>query len=172
MKQRDAVYSAIISAFNDAGIDFEDGMNASEFMSKEIRSNVHTIVTDGFKSGTVEFEKTPANAEKMASDSKLSTYVSGLVSNWLRKDTRLNGNTKYVAKNPGSRAGASDEQLKALRLLANQFKNDSAKLVAINKQITTRTAEIQAAKVKSVKVDLSVLSPELLAELGIEHTDS
>lgn len=47
----------------------------------------------------------------------LKKYIPGLVNNWLRKDKRLNGNTKYQAKNPGSRAGTGDESIKAMRTL-------------------------------------------------------
>ncbi len=167
MKQRDAVYNAVTSVFEDAGIQFEDGMNASEFMTKETRASIQAIVVEGFKSGQIEFEDTPSNHEKMNSASKLNTYVSGLVSNWLRKDTRLNGNTKYTAKNPGSRVGASDPTLKALRQLASQFKTDSDKLSAIQSQIDARVGALNAEKAKKITVDLSVLPAELISELGL-----
>lgn len=167
MKQRDAVYNAVTSVLSDSKIHFEDGMNAQESLTDSGRSAVQAIVVQAFKSKTVEFEDTPSNQAKMASDAKLNTYVSGLISNWLRKDTRLNGNTKYTAKNPGSRAGASDPTLKALRQLAVQFKSDEKKLAQIQNQINVRAAALNAEKAKKITVDISVLSPELIAELGL-----
>src|SRR5665213_1962213 len=47
-------------------------------------------------------------------------YVPGMVSNWIRKDLRLNGGEKYETKNPGSRAGQGDDQLKNLKALKAQ----------------------------------------------------
>jgi len=143
--QRSAVFAAVCSV-----------LGRSEFpimvvLSKDERSLVHQMVCEGFRNGTVEFENTPANQEKLASDSKLSQYVSGLISNWLRKDPRLNGNTKYVAKNPGSRAGQGDEQMKTLRALAKQFEGTD-KATIIHAQIEKRKSELAATKSKSVSL--------------------
>lgn len=143
--QREAVYQAIVNVLADNGIKF-DGGNVSEFLTKEYRGEVHAIICEGFKTSAIEFEATPANQEKLSSESKLSAYVSGLISNWIRKDTRLNGGSKYTAKNPGSRVGQSDEQMKTLRALAKQFVNDSEKLAVVNAQIEKRKMELAASK--------------------------
>lgn len=168
MKQREAVYQAIVNVFADKGIDFEDGMNVAESI-KPYRAEVQAIVCEGFRTGSVEFEDTPSNREKLESESKLSNYVSGLISNWVRKDTRLNGGVKYEAKNPGSRVGQSDDQMKILRALAKQFAGTDKEAI-INAQIETRKAELAAAKTKSVTLtedQLSKLSPELREQLGL-----
>jgi len=168
MKQRDAVYSAITGVFSDAGVHFEDGMNAESMLTKEYRASVHAIVTEGFTSGTIVFEQTPANKEKLANPAKLSAYVSGLISNWIRKDKRLNGNTAYAAKNPGSRTGSSDEQLKTLRALKKQFAGTDKESL-IEGQISKRIAELRAAKVKTVSVSeeqLAVLPADFVSALN------
>lgn len=166
--QREAVYAAVMSTLAESGVQFEDGMNVEEVMTKEIRAKIHAIVCEGFRSGTIEFKDTPANQEKLSNPSKLSGYVSGLVSNWFRKDTRLNGGEKYTAKNPGSRAGSTDPQLKALRQLAVKFKG-TEKASDIQKHIDTRLAQIQAEKAKSFTVDISALPQDLVESLGLDN---
>ena len=168
LSQREAVYAAIISVFSDTEIDFEDGQDATPLLTKDMRSAVQAILVEGFKGGTVEFEPTPANQEKLKTDSKLKSYVSGLVSNWLRKDKRLNGNVTYVAKNPGSRAGSGDETLKTMRALYKTYAADPIKAKAIQFQIDKRLAEIAANKATTISVtpeQIAKLSPELRAVL-------
>lgn len=141
--QRNAVFTAICNIRKQSEFD------SAVVLTKDERGLVHQMVCEGFRNGTIEFEATPANQEKLASDSKLSAYVSGLISNWLRKDTRLNGGDKYIAKNPGSRAGQSDEQMKTLRALKKQFAGTDKEAV-VDAQIEKRKSELASAKVKSV----------------------
>jgi hypothetical protein len=150
----------------DNGHEYEEGMDVSTVVTKEMRESIQAILCEGFRSGKIEFKSTPSNQEKLASPAKLDAYVSGLISNWFRKDPNLNGNTKYEAKNPGSRAGSTDPQLKALRQLAPQFKGTEKEAV-IAKQIETRLAFVAQEKAKKITIDLSVLSPELKEMLGI-----
>ncbi len=93
MSQKEAVFSAVTNVCGES-----DGAYTP---TKEQRASVNQILFEGFRSGTIE-------CEKDYDDSGLKAYVSGLQSNWLRKDKRLNGNVQYVAKNPGSRAGSGD----------------------------------------------------------------
>jgi hypothetical protein len=168
MKQSDAVYNAVTGVFEDAGVQFEAGMNASTLLTQEMRDNVTAIVTEGFTSDSISFEKTPANAEKLSSSSKLSAYVSGLISNWLRKDKRLNGGVAYVAKNPGSRVGSTDPQLKTLRALHKQFKDvDGTKAAAIQTTINNRVATLRAERASEEQIDISSLPADLIASLGL-----
>jgi hypothetical protein len=167
MKQREAVYQATHSVLKDAGISFDDGGNIMSVMTAELRTKIIAIVVSGFQAGTVTFESNANNQAKLAEESKLRSYTSGLVSNWFRKDKRFNGDTKYVAKNPGSRTGIGDKQLKALRSLRTQFASDPAKAAQIDSAIASRTTEIAAAKAKPASVDLTAIPADLLAELGI-----
>jgi hypothetical protein len=169
MTQREAVYQAIHTVFADNGVEFEDGQNASEVLTKEMRDSVHTTVFNGFKEGTVELEATPANQEKLASEAKLNSYVSGLISNWIRKDKRFNGNVSYVPKNPGSRAGQGDSTLKTLRALKKQYAGTPQE-VLIDKEINARVMVIASEKAKSTKLSpeqISSLPAELIASLGL-----
>lgn len=172
MNQREAVYSATKSVLKDASIAFEDGSDITEVMTKELRTAIIGIVCAGFSGGTIEFKDTPANKDKLADSSKLTSYTNGLVSNWFRKDQRFNGGVKHTAKNPGSRAHIGDPQLKALRQLRKQFEGtDEEKTAQITAAIDTRQGELDVERAKKVEIDMSVLPEELLSELGLSNDE-
>src|SRR5271155_807760 len=85
MTQEEAVFQAITNVMGE-----QDGAYVP---SKEERAQVTEILVESFKAGKIALKDTPSNAEKLADDSKLRGYCSGLQSNWLRKDPRLNGGT-------------------------------------------------------------------------------
>lgn len=151
MKQKEAVFAAVVSVLGS----FEGAANPT----KEQRGQVFNIVREGFTNGTIALDKT------YETESELNQYTSGVISNWLRKDVRLNGGTKYSAKNPGSRTGASDPQLKALRGLLST-KTDDAERSEIQSFIDARVAEIAATKVKSKPIDVASLPTALQAKYG------
>lgn len=170
MKQREAVYNAIKSVLAERDVHFDDGDNIAEFMTTEVREVINAVLSEGFRNHQIELDLTSSsNVEKMNNSAKMKNYVSGLISNWVRKDPRLNGDTKYEPKNPGSRAGQGDDTLKTLRALKKQYAGTD-KESAIDSSIATRVAEIKASKGTDVVLteeQLSKLSPELRAELGI-----
>ena len=158
MKQKDAVYNAIMTVLTESGVTYEGG-DVAPFMTKERRAQVNAILFQGFRSGSIDLDRE-------FNDTELKAYVSGLQSNWIRKDKRLNGGVQYVAKNPGSRTGVGDPQLKALRaLLKTQV--DPNKIKEIHEYIERRTAEINATKAKTVEVNVDDLPIELRAKLGL-----
>lgn len=134
MTQKEAVYQAVVNVVGDF-----DGGAATP--TKEQRSQVNQILFEGFRSGSIELDRE-------YSDTELKAYVSGLQSNWLRKDGRLNGGVKYVAKNPGSRTGQTDPQVKAMRILLST-KTDPAERAEIQAFIDKRLAEIKPAKAQA-----------------------
>ena len=134
MTQKEAVYQAVTNV-----CEATDGVFSP---SKEERGRVNNILFEGFRSGSIGFDGT------LPEDSELKAYVSGLQSNWLRKDKRLNGNVQYVAKNPGSRAGSTDVHVKAMRLLLAAQTDPADK------------AEIQAKAAQ--EIDKTALPSELL----------
>ena len=157
MSQKEAVFSAVTSVFSENGVSFAEGSNAGSLLTKELRSQVNAILFQGFKSGSIQ-------AERTYSDSELKAYVSGLQSNWIRKDKRLNGGSSYSPKNPGSRTGSSDPQLKNLRALLSTLSSESDK-AEVQSHIDSRLAEISGSKAKkTVSIDTSVL-PESLVKL-------
>ena len=169
MSQRDGVYSATRGVLADAGIKFEDGGQIGSVMTDELRAKVTAIVCGGFKAGMIELKDTPSNKEKLTTEAKLSSYVSGLISNWYRKDKRFNGGVSYEPTNPGSRTGQGDPQLKALRQLHKQFLGvDADKAKQIEGHMNARIAVIAAEKIKKVDIDYSTIPSDLLITLGLK----
>jgi hypothetical protein len=155
--QMEAVYQAVTNVVGTQEGAYEP--------STEQRAQVNGILSEGFKAGRIELKETPSNADKLADDSKLNAYCSGLQSNWLRKDKRLNGNVTYVAKNPGSRAGSGDVSIKAMRqLLAT--KSDASERSEIQSFIDKRLAEIKPAKSATALTDEQIA---VLEAAGLGH---
>jgi hypothetical protein len=138
MSQKEAVFKAVTEVCGTS-----DGAFTP---SKDERASVNQILFEGFKAGTIEF------SGDLPEDSKLKGYCSGLTSNWLRKDKRLNGGVAYQAKNPGSRAGSTDPQIKAMRVLLST-QEDPTKRAEIESFISARLAEIKPAKSVTINVD-------------------
>jgi hypothetical protein len=138
VKQKDAVFAAVCEV-----------RGSTEFstpveLTKEERASVQASLIAGFQSGAIAFQGDATDS------TKLSSYVSGLVSNWLRKDKRLNGNVAYVAKNPGTRTGSGDESLKAMRTLLGATTDVDARL-EIQAEIDKRVAELKPKKTINVE---------------------
>lgn len=144
MTQKEAVFQAVVNVCGT-----QDGAYTP---SSEERKQINAILFEGFKSGKVEMD-----VDK--TDSDLKGYVSGLTSNWLRKDTRLNGGVKYAAKNPGSRAGSTDPQLKAMQSLLSSLETETER-AEVQGYIDARIAELSATKIAKT-VDFSALPAEL-----------
>ena len=152
--QKEAVFTAVTSVLNEAGISTNEGDNFANHMNRELRAQVTAILVEGFKAGTIVLDKS------FATEAELRTYCSGLTSNWLRKDSRLNGGSKYVAKNPGSRVGSSDTQLKAMRALLST-KTNPAEQAEIQAFIDRRVSEIKVSRKPTKQIDISALPAEL-----------
>lgn len=146
--QKEAVFQAVCNVTGHQG----DGKVE---ITTEQRKAVNAILFEGFRSGKIELDREYSDAE-------LKGYVSGLQSNWLRKDKRLNGGTQYVAKNPGSRAGSSDPELKALRALMSTDISDEDK-AEVQSHIERRMSELNQAKITKT-VDFSALPADLAAK--------
>jgi len=160
-KQKDAVFSAVSSVLSEANVVVNEGDNFSAHLTRELRGQVTNILVEGFNNESISLEKT------FESEAELRTYCSGLTSNWLRKDPRLNGGVKYVAKNPGSRAGSADPQLKAMRtLLATRTDLSVADSAEIQTMIDARVAEVRSSK-KSTAKELTAEQIEILKSVGL-----
>jgi hypothetical protein len=104
--QKAAVFNAIVAVTGKE--QFEEALKLEGDQKRKVRDHVF----QQFKEGKVTY------GGEMPEDKELRRYCTGLVSNWLRKDRRLNGNTTYAPQNPGQRAGQGDEQLQMLKQLA------------------------------------------------------
>jgi hypothetical protein len=154
MKQRQAVYNAVTSALKEKGVKFEDGMNASQHITDEMRKSIVAVLVSGFTKGEIELSNPQGE--------KLPSYCSGLLNNWLRKDTKLNGGTKYTPANPGSRAGQGDEVIKEMRKLLKTNAGDAAATAKIQACIEARASQIKSVKAKKeIVIDADKLPAEL-----------
>lgn len=161
VNQRQAVYNAVKSVFAESNIEFYDGIDAKSVMTKEHRAQVNAILCIGFISGEIELKDTESNRAKLVNESQLKEYVSGLQSNWLNKDTRLNGGVDHEIKNPGSRSGTTDPQIKALRALLSTLTKDTDR-AEIQGLIDARVASLKPTK--EIVIDFSALPEEIRAK--------
>lgn len=151
VKQKDAVYNTITSMF-----ELEGGGPVE--LSKEQKHEVISVLVEGFANRQIAY------SGDVPSGQELRNYCSGLLNNWLRKDTRLNGGVQYQAKNPGSRTGSTDPQIKAMKALLST-QTDPAARAEIQSYIDARLAQIKPAKTTTVDVD--ALPAELRAKFGV-----
>ena len=148
MNQKEATFQAICNVTGHKG-------EGQVVISKEQRAQVNMVLCEGFRSGAIQLDREFTDAE-------LKQYVSGLQSNWIRKDKRLNGGVQYTAKNPGSRAGSGDPALKALRALFSTLTTDADKN-EVQGYIDARISEMATAK-QVATVDYSALPADLQAK--------
>ena len=152
--QKEAVFAAATSVLSEAGIVVNEGDNYSSHLNREFRAQITAILVEGFNSKLIALDKT------FEDEAALRTYCSGLTSNWLRKDTRMNGGVAYVAQNPGSRIGSSDPQLKAMRLLLST-KTDASERAEIQSFIDSRVAAVKVSKKPTKAINVADLPEEL-----------
>jgi hypothetical protein len=138
VNQRTGVYLAIVAVLgaNHGKIDWDN-------LPKEKKDAIFAHLQKEFVAGNIDLKghRTP---------DWIAKYIPGLVNNWVRKDKRLNGDTVYVPKNPGSRQGSGDEQLTAMRALL-QVTTDATARATIESEIAKRKVEI-APKPKEIKI--------------------
>ena len=90
---------------------------------------------------------------------ELNKYVGGLVNNWIRKCKEFNSGIQHKPKNPGSRKGYGDEQVKEMRKLLKTI-SDKETRVMIESAIEERL------KVITPKIEVNVSNlPEHLRHL-------
>lgn len=158
--QKESVYAAIKAYANENNIRHEDGEVIS--LDKTGRKMVVEMVTQAALAG--EMSLSDEALAKYNTREKMLKYCDGLVNNWLRKDTRLNGGTPYEPKNPGSRVGSGDEVVKALRALKTLATTTDEHKALIDAELNKRLEEIRAAKAPKVSVDFSKI-PESIRNL-------
>jgi hypothetical protein len=150
VNQKEACYAAVKAWLQEKGIHHDDGEHLS--LSKDAKREIVEMITQAAVAGEMEFSE--AALIKMNTVEKLRNYCSSLLSNWLRKDTRLNGSVAYVPKNPGTKTGQTDEVVRNLRALRAKLTEESH-LEAIDAQIQKRLEELRTAKTQQVAVDFN-----------------
>lgn len=131
MNQKEAVFEVIKQMKPDAV-----ETDTPVMLTKQEKQAAAQKLFEGFKKGKIAYN------HEMPSDDKLLLYISGLVSNWLRKDKRLNGQRNYQPRRPGSRTGMAGlsvdqnvdpQQLEALRALTGVGDNSEVQVIIVKR---------------------------------------
>jgi hypothetical protein len=147
------------------GDDFQPGVDVKTYVTKEQRKEIIELVTNSLADG--ETELSAKALAKYSTREKLRAYTNGMVTNWFNKSKELNGGTKFEYKNPGSRAGMGDAQLRELKKLKSQLEAKGAEaeqISRVSEAIAEREATVKAAKASKVEVNGDAI-PEHLRDL-------
>jgi len=157
VNQKQAVTNVVLSTFPDYEMGGE--VILKDILTTDIKKQMRTALFEAFRANEVTMSET-AQA-KSSNDAYLTKYVSGLLDNWVRKNKDFNNGSAYVTKNPGSRAGSGDEQIKELRKLL-KTQSEPTIIAQVEKAIQERLAEIKPEAV--VAINAAVI-PEHLKHL-------
>jgi hypothetical protein len=160
ISQKECVFAAVTALLEEQGRKHELDSKQPITLSKTDRATVVSMVV----AARSEMQLSAEADAKFDTEPKFKDYVVGLVNNWLRKDTRLNGGSKYITKNPGSRAGQGDDIMKSLKALRTTVADKPEQAALVDAEIEKRAAEIQATKVKPTTINIDAL-PEHLRHL-------
>lgn len=83
LAQKDAVFQFIVEALTSLGKATQDLKAMADEEKKQFRKVVRKRLFESIKSGETKLSK-------QYDDSRLKKYCSGLINNWLKKDTRFN----------------------------------------------------------------------------------
>lgn len=162
MNQRHATVSTILSTIKSHGIEYvlNGATPVSDMLTDKMKEEIRSELFAMFRNGSISYSEDFKS--KVADDTELKKYISGLVNNWIRKAPEFNNGSKYEAKNPGSRAGSGDEQVKEMKKLLSVTTDAKARAI-IQDTIDKRLASLAAEK-KSVEINVDAL-PESLRHL-------
>ena len=146
MTQKDAVLGAVTQVLTNNNILFTpSSTNVVPLLTRDLCLQINAVLVAEFTAGNVELSNEAKN--KLSNVTDLRAYVSGLVSNWVRKDPRLNGGI-VIATTSSSRSTVNnkvikaDPQLQALRKLYSS-QVEPSKRQEIQSHIDRRVAELK-----------------------------
>ena len=154
IEQKKAVYNAVVSLYRDNNRHFEDG-NTVKLSTDERKTIIH-IVSQGLQSGSILISETAK--KRYDTPKKMHNYATGLVSDRLRKDKRLNGDTKYEIQKQGSRAGAGDAVIKELREYKRRHCTTLEQRSEVDVAIENRLNEIRTEKLENTNINMDVVN--------------
>lgn len=165
LSQHQAVVNATKTWFGER---FREGADVKEYATKSDRQAIALAVAEGMLNGDVELSDAAKAKYAESIESLTSKYVMGMVTNWFNKSRELNGGAKYETKNPGSRAGAGDDQVREMRKLRKQLETlgNADGVARVDAAISARLAELGAAKTKTIEINVDAIPAELRALIG------
>jgi len=164
VNQKSATVNTILAVLSDRGVDYElNGQTPiSQVLNDSDKAKVREILFTQFKQGQVEYKS--SFQSKVDDDSELKKYISGLVNNWIRKAKEFNSGQTYKAKNPGSRTGSQDPEVKEMRKLLS-VTTDPQSRTMIEQAISKRIAELKAEQ-NQVEINVDNLPAHLRHLIG------
>ena len=165
LSQHSAVVNATKTWFGER---FRVGVDVKTYATKEDKRAIAMAVAEGMLAGEVELSDAARAKYGESIESLVSKYVVGMVTNWFNKSLQLNGGVKYETKNPGSRAGSSDEEVRELRKLRKHLEGlgNAEGIAKVDEAIAERLAAIAGASAKPIEIDAARLPEDLRHLVG------
>ena len=157
VSQKDAVYEISMRVLEENRINFDEGVDIlTDVIDRDIRSSIVSIIVENFEQDNIVSNKNHIGE-------KLRSYSSGLVSNWAKKDLRLNGNIEHTIKNPGSKVNSTDPIVRELRKMLKEVKGTEHES-AVGAELRIRLESLRKEQSKSITINASLI-PESLRHL-------
>lgn len=151
--QKEVVFTAVTAV-----IGVTDGEQVK--LTADQRSQIVKIITDAILSGDMSMKD--AAKEKYSTEKSARKYANELLSNWLKKDTRLNGGAKYQSKRSPALKSVDSVLANLMVLLQNIRKDPDADPTAeasVLKEIEDRKVEL--GLIKRPEIDVEALPAHL-----------
>lgn len=147
------------------GSSFDPSTPARDQLTDDQLKTIKANIVAGIINGTIEFKKDTSDEIEVA------RYVSGMVSNHLRKAKDLNGGTIYNPQSSGK--GSRDPQISELNKLLKTYSEGSEEYNQIVQAINARKTELVAERAEQAKTnkkqkDLSSIDFDALPP-GLQH---
>lgn len=154
ISQKEAVYEIIAEAMSILGISVGK-VPALMVLNRDVRDICVEKLSIKIADGSVAAKVSDKD------QSVIRAYASNLISNWVRRDERLNCGMHYIPK-----LVASDKLLKDLYSMLTKYEEDSEEYDMIRRRIIDREDELQAQADKN-KLDTSQIPDDLAIKLGL-----
>lgn len=138
MSQKEIIFNAIVEV---AGSPVDNTIS----LTKDQRKEVAAILVQATVDGQIKINGKTKNYDFTTEEGmqNVENYWPGTIDNWLRKDTRLNGGVKYETKNPGSRAGMQNKQVKATRGYIKSLEEAQANGEDVSEKLELATSTLE-----------------------------
>jgi len=160
VNQKRAVTNAVLKVKPDYVLNGD--VTLASVLTDSDKAELKQILISGFLEGEIEMSD-EGKTKYFSQPAELAKYVTGLINNWVRKNSEFNGggSFSYTAKNPGSRRGSSNETVRALRQLL-AITTDQEARQAIETEITS---QLESLKPK-VEIKIEAMPAHLRHLLG------
>lgn len=147
ISQSDAVLATTKSVLGDR---YDPSVPVASIATDADRLAVAELLIEGFEQG--EINLSAEAREKFQSRRELKKYVSGLISNWWKKNPDLNGGGKYEPKSQRVTNSAQIKNIMLLRERCSESGNEDG-VAQCDAMIAKIKAEAEVKKEKAIDVE-------------------